>query len=114
MLSFAGVMIIVIDPEQFSLTIGMIFLVLRGRLGFGANILMKRIDPMPAMRLQAWVGLFSIAPLMAMSFATETGQAEAVMSGSTGADLPVDSVSPCWRVSIFAHGSFYRLIKRMT
>jgi len=109
-MSFAGVLIIAINPEKFSLTLGLIFLFLAAVSSSAASILMKRIDPMPAMKLQAWVGAFSIIPLMAMSFATETGQAKAVMLGD-----PLIYLSTAFAVlavSIFGHGTFYRMIKR--
>ena len=109
-MSFAGVMIIAIDPEKFTLTLGMIFLVLAAVSSSAASVLMKRIEPMSAMKLQAWVGTFSVIPLMAMSFATETGQAEAVLSGD-----PLIYLSTAFAVlavSIFGHGTFYRMIKK--
>lgn len=109
-MSFVGVMIIAIDPEKFSLTLGMIFLVMAAVSSSAASILMKRIDPMPAMKLQAWVGTFSLLPLMAMSFATETGQLKAVLSGD-----PLIYLSTAFAVlavSIFGHGTFYRMIKK--
>jgi O-acetylserine/cysteine efflux transporter len=109
-MSFVGVMIIAIDPEKFSLTLGMIFLVLAAVSSSGASILMKRIEPMPAMKLQAWVGTFSVIPLMTMSFAMETGQAKAVLSGD-----PLIYLSTAFAVlavSIFGHGTFYRMIKK--
>lgn len=109
-MSFVGVMIIAIDPEKFSLTLGMIFLVLAAVSSSAASVLMKRIEPMPAMKLQAWVGTFSLIPLMAMSFATETGQAEAVMSGNWLVYL--STAFAVLAVSIFGHGTFYRMIKR--
>ena len=109
-LAFAGVMIIVIDPGQFSLTIGIVYLIGAAVVGAIANILMKRIDPMPAMRLQAWVGLFSIAPLMLMSWLWESGQADAYLRLDW--HIYLASVFAVLGVSIFAHGSFYRLIKQ--
>jgi O-acetylserine/cysteine efflux transporter len=110
LLAFAGVMIIVIDPGQFSLTIGIVYLIGAAIVGAIANILMKRIDPMPAMRLQAWVGLFSIAPLMLMSWLWESEQADAYLRLDWHVYLA--SVFAVLGVSIFAHGSFYRLIKQ--
>lgn len=110
LLAFAGVMIIVIDPGKFSLTIGIIYLIGAAVVGAIANILMKRIDPMPAMRLQAWIGLFSIAPLMLMSFLWENGQADAYVRLDWHVYLA--SAFAVLGVSIFAHGSFYRLIKQ--
>jgi len=101
-MSFAGVMIIAIDPEKFTLTLGMIFLVLAAVSSSAASVLMKRIEPMSAMKLQAWVGTFSVIPLMTMSFGMETGQAEAVLSGD-----PLIYLSTAFAVlavSIFGHG----------
>jgi len=109
-MSFVGVMIIAIEPEGFSLTLGLLFLILAAVSSSAASVLMKRIEPMSAMKLQAWVGTFSVIPLMAMSFATETGQAEAVMSGD-----PLIYLSTAFAVlavSIFGHGTFYRMIKK--
>ena len=109
-MSFAGVMIIAIEPEGFSLTLGLIFLILAAVSSSAASVLMKRIEPMSAMKLQAWVGMFSVIPLMAMSFATETGQVEAVLSGD-----PLIYASTAFAVlavSIFGHGTFYRMIKK--
>jgi O-acetylserine/cysteine efflux transporter len=109
-MSFLGVMIIAIDPEKFSLTLGMIFLVLAAVSSSAASILMKRIEPMPAMKLQAWVGTLSVIPLMAMSFAVETGQAKAVMSGDVL--IYLSTAFAVLAVSIFGHGTFYRMIKK--
>lgn len=109
-MSFAGVLIIAIEPEGFTLTLGLIFLVLAAVSSSAASILMKRIEPMSAMKLQAWVGWFSVAPLMAMSFATETGQVEPFLTGDW---LVWASVAfAVLAVSLFGHGTFYRMIKR--
>jgi O-acetylserine/cysteine efflux transporter len=109
-LAFVGVMIIVIDPSEFAITVGIVYLVGAAMVGAIANILMKRIEPMPAMRLQAWIGLFSLGPLMVMSFLIETKQLDAFI----GLDWRVYAVTlfSVVGVSIFAHGSFYGLIKK--
>jgi O-acetylserine/cysteine efflux transporter len=109
-LAFAGVMIIMVDPAQFSLTIGAIYLIGAAMVGAIANILMKRIEPTPAMRLQAWIGLFSITPLMAMSLLLEGGHADAY--AALDWRVYASSLFAVIGVSIFAHGSFYRLIKQ--
>jgi O-acetylserine/cysteine efflux transporter len=109
-LSFSGVMIIVLDPEGFSLTIGLVYLTAAALIGAIANILMKRIEPMPAMRLQAWIGLFSVLPLLAMSLVAESDHAAAYLAG----DWRVFAATAfaVLGVSIFAHGNFYSLLKR--
>lgn len=109
-LAFAGVMIIVVDPSQFQLTIGILYLVGAAFVGSVANILMKRIDPMPAMRMQAWIGLFSIAPLMLTSLALEGGHADAY--AALDWRVYAASIFAVAGVSIFAHGNFYRLLKK--
>src|SRR5690606_26708955 len=58
----------------------------------------------------AWIGLFSIAPLMLMSFLWEEGQADAYLALDWR--VYASSLFAVIGVSIFAHGSFYRLIKR--
>jgi O-acetylserine/cysteine efflux transporter len=108
-LSFVGVMIIVFDPEGFSLTAGILYLTAAAFIGAGANILMKRIDPMPAMRLQAWIGLFSVWPLLGMSLLAEQDQAAAYLAGDWR--VFAATVFAVAGVSVFAHGNFYRLLK---
>lgn len=109
-LAFAGVMIIVLQPDQISLSAGVLYLLVAAFVGSLANILMKRIDPMPAMRLQAWIGLFSITPLMATSAMLETDQMAAYLAPDWR--IYVASAFAVGGVSVFAHGSFYSLIKR--
>ncbi len=109
-MSFVGVMIIAIDPEGFSLTVGVVYLTAAAFIGAGANILMKRIEPMPAMRLQAWIGLFSFAPLLITSLLTEHDQLHPFIIGDWR--VYAASIFAVAGVSIFAHGNFYRLLKK--
>jgi O-acetylserine/cysteine efflux transporter len=109
-LSFSGVMIMVFDPDGFSLTVGAVYLTAAALIGAAANVLMKKIEPMPAMRLQAWIGLFSVLPLLAMSLAWETGQWTGYFSGDWR--VYAATAFAVVGVSIFAHGNFYRLLKR--
>lgn len=110
LLAFGGVIIIVLDPNQFSLTVGAIYLTGAALVGAIANVLMKRIEPMPAMRLQAWIGLFSIAPLLGMSLLVETAHADAY--AALDWRVYAASIFAVAGVSIFAHGNFYRLLKK--
>ena len=109
-MSFGGVMIIFIDPAGFSLSLGILYLVLAALIASVANVLMKRIEPMPAMRLQAWIGLFSVLPLLAMSLLTETRQTDAYRALDWR--VYASTVFAVAGVSIFAHGNFYRLLKK--
>jgi O-acetylserine/cysteine efflux transporter len=109
-LSFLGVMIIVFDPDAFALAVGATYLTGAAFVGAAANVLMKQIEPMPAMRLQAWIGLLSVLPLLATSLAFEHNQWAGYLSGDWR--VFAATVFAVAGVSIFAHGNFYRLIKR--
>jgi O-acetylserine/cysteine efflux transporter len=109
-LAFVGVLVVLWKPGGFTLAAGLLFVVASAFVGSAGSILMKRMEPMPALQLQAWVGVVSIAPLALLSAVTETGQMEAITS------------APLWAwaalafsvlvVSIFGHSVYYQLLKR--
>jgi O-acetylserine/cysteine efflux transporter len=110
MLSFAGVMLIAFDPESFSVSIGLIYITIAAFIGSVGGILMKRMPPIKALQLQAWVGVFSFAPLFLTSGLIETGQIDSIMRG--GWQLALAWMFAVCGVSIFGHGAFYTLIKK--
>ena len=110
MLSFAGVVLIAFDPASFTISIGLIYITVAAFVGSVGGILMKRLPPIKALRLQAWVGLFSFAPLFITSGLIETGQLEALARG--GWQLGLAWLFAVVGVSIFGHGGFYTLIKK--
>ncbi len=109
-LAFAGVVVIAFDPSTFSLSYGLILVFLAALLGSAGGILMKRMPAMPALNLQAWVALFSFAPLFGLSALLETGQAAAYLAG--GWKVWLASLFAVLGVSVFAHSAFYALLKR--
>jgi O-acetylserine/cysteine efflux transporter len=109
-LSFAGVMIIAFEPEALDLSSGLAFLILACVVSSAASILMKRIDPMSALRLQSWIGFFSFPLLLGLSAVVETGQIEPFLSGDWR--IWGSTAFAVLAVSIFGHGTFYSLIKR--
>ncbi|MEO1476132.1 MAG: DMT family transporter [Pseudomonadota bacterium] len=110
MLAFAGVTLIAVDPESFQISIGLLYIVCSAFIGSVGGILMKRMQPIPALQLQAWIGLFSFAPLFALSAFVETGQWQAYSAG--GAPVMIATAFAVIGVSIFGHGGFYELIKK--
>ena len=110
MLAFAGSLLIAVDPDGFSLSIGLIYVVVSAFIGAAGGIMMKQIEPMPALRMQAWVGGLSFLPLFALSAVMESGQLAAFSAG--GAGVWAATLFAVVGVSIFGHGSFYTLIKR--
>ncbi|MAN45683.1 MAG: EamA family transporter [Hyphomonas sp.] len=110
MLSFAGVVLIAFDPGSFTISIGLVYITIAAFIGSIGGILMKRMAPIKALQLQAWVGLFSFAPLFITSGLLETGQIESLMRG--GWQLGLAWLFAVAGVSIFGHGAFYSLIKK--
>ena len=110
MLAFAGAMLIAIDPEGVQLSFGLIYVVISSFIGACGGILMKRMAPISAFRMQAWVGLFSFAPLFALSFMLESGQVTSYAAG--GWMVWLATAFAVLGVSIFGHGGFYSLIKK--
>jgi O-acetylserine/cysteine efflux transporter len=109
-LAFAGVVFILYDPNRFGLDKGLLFIAASAFAGAVGSILMKRMDPIPALNLQAWVGLLSCVPLGLFSLATETGQIVGLMkSGWFAAGALAFSILV---VSIFGHSVYYQLLKR--
>lgn len=110
LLAFSGAVLIAVDPAKFSLSLGLIYVAIAATVASGAAILMKRMPPIGALQMQAWIGLFGFAPLAALSGLTETGGWTALTQGGPLIWLAV--LFAVFGVSVFAHGSFYHLIKK--
>lgn len=112
MLAFAGAILIAVDPQTFQFSFGLIYVVFAALVASGAGILMKRMPSISAMQMQAWIGLFSFAPLFAVSGLIESDQ--------NGWGAFIDGGWLVWSatafavlgVSVFGHGGFYTLIKK--
>lgn len=112
MLAFAGAILIAVDPNTFQLSFGLLYVVFAALIASGASILMKRMPSISAMQMQAWIGLFSFAPLFAVSGLIESDQ--------NGWGAFIDGGWLVWAatafavlgVSVFGHGGFYTLIKK--
>ncbi len=109
-LAFAGVVVIAFDPGSFSLSYGLLLIFFAAVLGSAGGIVMKRMPKMNPLNLSAWVGLFSFAPLFAISGLLETGQVAAYVAG--GWQVWAASLFAIIGVSIFSHSAFYTLLKR--
>lgn len=109
-LAFAGVLMIAVDPASFTVSFGLLYIVGAAFIGSVGGILMKRMSPIPALQMQAWIGLFSFAPLFAASALLESNQVSTFTSG--GIWVWGATVFAVIGVSIFGHGGFYQLIKK--
>jgi len=110
MLAFAGVLLIAVDPSSFTVSIGLLYITAGAFIGAVGTVLMKRMSPISVLQIQAWIGLFSFAPLLAISALLERGQVESFMAG--GLWVWAATAFAVIGVSIFGHGVFYYLIKR--
>jgi O-acetylserine/cysteine efflux transporter len=110
LMAFFGVLVIAIDPSSFTITFGLLYIAAAAFLGSVGGVLMKRMTPISALQMQAWIGLFSFAPLFLVSAVVEQGQ----MSSFTGGGWLVWAATlfAVIVVSIFGHGAFYHLIKK--
>jgi O-acetylserine/cysteine efflux transporter len=110
MLAFAGVTLIAFDPDSFSVSFGLIYVIISAFIGASGGIMMKKMAPISALQLQAWLGLFSFGPLLIFSFLIEGGQVEAFVGG--GWLVWIATVFAVLGVSVFGHGAYYYLIKK--
>jgi drug/metabolite transporter (DMT)-like permease len=109
-LTFAGVVIVIWDPAGFSASTGLMY-VAAGAVAssFGA-VLMKQVEGVRPLQLQAWVGLSSLAPVAVLSAWLEPGGVEAAWSA--GWVFAAGVLFSALLVSIGAHTIYYALIQR--
>lgn len=109
-LAFAGVLLIAVDPAGFTVSVGLLYIAAAAFIGSVGGILMKRMVPISALQIQVWIGVFSFAPLFAVSAFLEAGQWESYVAGGWG--VWAATAFAIVGVSIFGHGAFYHLIKK--
>lgn len=112
MLAFAGAILIAVDPNTFQLSYGLLYVVVAALIASGAGILMKRMPSISALQMQAWIGLFSFAPLFAVSGLVESDQNGWGAFIEGGWLVWAATVFAVLGVSVFGHGAFYNLIKK--
>ena len=112
MLAFAGAILIAVDPQTFQLTLGLLYVVFAALIASAAGILMKRMPSISALQMQAWIGLFSFAPLFAVSGLIESDQNGWVTYIEGGWLVWAATAFAVLGVSVFGHGGFYTLIKK--
>lgn len=107
--AFAGVALVSANPEQLTLTAGLLIGVAAAFVSAVGMVLVKTIDAGP-IRLQAWIGVISTPFLLAATLLFERGQVDAVLSG--GPVFAIALIYTVVLVNIFGHGVFFHLLKR--
>ncbi|PHQ71027.1 MAG: EamA family transporter [Sneathiella sp.] len=109
-LAFSGVMIIGFDPVIFDQLEGIALVTAGGLFMAIGLILMRQIQNVGSMNMQAWIAVLSAPPLLLMSLFVEQGQWADLMSidwKTAGALAFIVVVT-----TIIGHGSWYYLLQR--
>ena len=109
-LTFFGAVIVMWEPGGFSLTTGLVLIAGSALVSAGATVLMKQTRGVEPMQFQAWVGLTSSIPLLAVSAMVETGQIERSLAAGWGFVAAV--LYSALIVSVVGHTIYYGLIRR--
>jgi O-acetylserine/cysteine efflux transporter len=109
-LSIAGTVLLLWNPEQMQISHGLWYIAISAAMGAVGVVLFKQIQGVTPLQFQAWGGVVSFFPLIALSFSVESGQVEtSLRAGWWFAAIVVYSAVA---VSVFGHGVFYRLLQR--
>jgi drug/metabolite transporter (DMT)-like permease len=110
LLSLAGVVIVIWDPATMKISTGLLWVVGSAISGSVGAIMLKQIEQIKPLQLQAWAGATAIVPVGLLSLFLETNQVEAAREA--GWIFVVGLLLSALVVSVFAHTAYYGLIRR--
>ena len=108
-IAFLGASLVVFKPAEFSFTIGLVAGIGAAFAAAAGSIFVKRAD-VPALSLQAWIGLISWPPLLLVSLLIEQDQISSTLAG--GWPFFWTLVFTVLLVNVVGHGGFYFLLRR--
>jgi len=109
-LTMAGALAVMWDPHGFALSTGLLFVVGSAFTGSLGAVMMKQMEGVKPLQFQAWVGLASFVPLLALSAVFEPGQVQAGLDA--GWPFLAAVVYSGLIVSVGAHTLYYALVQR--
>lgn len=109
LIAFAGIILVVANPADLDVSIGLLIGVAAAFVGAVGMILVKRM-PLDAIRMQAWIGLISWPPLLLLSLVFERDQIASTLAG--GWPFLAALLFTVVIVNIYGHGVFYSLLQR--
>ncbi len=109
-LTLAGVLTVMWDPHGFRISTGLLFVVAASFLGGVGAVMMKQMEGVKPLRLQAWVGLSSLVPMTVLTLLLEPGQVQAGMAA--GWPFIAAALFSGLVVSVVGHTIYYSLIQR--
>ena len=108
-LAFGGVLILGFDPIVFDHLDGVVLVALAALCMAGGLILMRMVQGVGTMSMQAWIGLISFPGMMALSFMVEEGQIAAALDFNWMAVSAL--LFTTLITTIIAHGGWYHLLQ---
>lgn len=109
-LALAGVISVIWNPEQMTASLGLVAIVISTSALAIGGILLKRLPPIAPLKLQAWVGLVSWAPLALVSWCWETAQVTTSLNG--GYAFIAATLFSVLIVTVMAHTAYFSLLQR--
>ncbi len=110
LLTLTGVLAVMWDPHGFRISGGLLFIVAASFLGGLGAVMMKQMEGVKPLRLQAWVGLSSLVPMAILSGWLEPGQIQAGVAA--GWPFVAAALFSGLVVSVVAHTLYYSLIQK--
>ena len=108
--SFAGVLVLGFDPVVLQAPLALWLMLAAAALIAIGTVLMRGLTGFSALSQQGWSAVIGILPLIALSAAFETGQADAIRNASWVAWFGV--VYSALLASVLGHGLYFWLIQR--
>ncbi len=109
-LTLLGALTVMWDPHGFRIAPGLLFVVGAAFMGSLGAVMLKQMDGLKPLQMQAWVGLSSFLPLMLLSAWLEPGAAAAAVA--SGWRFFAAVVFSALIVSVVGHTLYYGLIQR--
>ncbi|WP_165189338.1 DMT family transporter [Caulobacter soli] len=109
-LTLSGAVVVMWNPHGLQLSPGLWFIVGSAFTGSLGAVMMKQIEGVRPLQLQAWVGFTAVAPLAALSGLFEPGGFG--LAVHAGWPFVAAVVFSALVVSVVAHTSYYGLIQR--
>lgn len=109
-LTLAGAVVVMWNPHGLELSPGLWFIAGSAFTGSLGSVMMKQIDGVKPLQLQAWVGFTAVAPLAALSGLFEPGAVGLALHA--GWPFLAALLFSALVVSVLGHTTYYGLIQR--
>jgi drug/metabolite transporter (DMT)-like permease len=109
-MTLAGALVVIWDPRGFAVSGGLLFAVAASVASSFGAVMLKQVEGIKPLQFQAWVGLASLVPVLALSLLSEPGGFAAARAA--GWPFVAAVLFSGLLVSVLAHTLYYGLIQR--